>query len=272
MPRNPFTRMAAVLLLGFTSLFLLRLAYGYAYAGETAASGILRDFTFSRKNYFSEKAAAASSSADQKYEKVASVSTHTGAFAGDEAALRALVPRHHALIQFEQSSGLAGARHLDLAIGVPPAGFDAMVAAASRIGRLEAIRIDKADKTNEYRGLKAKRLSLEKTRDSLARLKATGGGRIEELMHLENRLLEIESEIQTLGVQLGDYDTENEFCTVKVTLREQPGPGGIAFLTRVKVALEWTIKYYALLVFIAAVGTGTLWLLLRIITRLRSST
>jgi hypothetical protein len=42
-------------------------------------------------------------------------------------------------------------------------------------------------------------------------------------------------------------------------------------LTRVKVALEWTIKYYALLVFIAALGTGTLWVLLQIIEKLRTA-
>lgn len=266
-------RLGLAVTIGFVALFLLRLGYGYAYPGETA-TGFLREFAFSRKNYFSEKMTAADSAAktaDQKYEKVASVSTYSDAFTADEKALRALVPRHRALIQFEQSSGLAGARHLDLAIGVPPAEFEAMVEAARRIGRLQAIRVDKADKTNEYRGLQAKRLSLEKTRDSLTRLKSTGGGRMEELMHLENRLLEIESELQTLGVQLGDYDTENEFCTVKVTLDERARQRGIPWLTRMKVALEWTIKYYALLVFIAAVGTGTLWLLVRVMERLRRS-
>jgi hypothetical protein len=274
MPLTPLGRATRWLMFGFALLFLLRLGYGYAHPGESAtASGLLREFAFSRKNYFSEKMAATDKAADQKYEKVASVSTYSGAFSADEKALRALVPRHRALIQFEQSSGLAGARHLDVAIGVPPSEFDAMVEAARRIGRLQAIRVDKADKTNEYRGLNAKRLSLEKTRDSLTRLKTAGGGRIEELMHLENRLLEIESELQTLGVQLGDYDTENEFCTVKVTLDERPGMGtGIPLLTRVKVALEWTIKYYALLVFIAALGTGTLWVLLQIIEKLRNVT
>jgi hypothetical protein len=255
---------------GFVVLFLFRLGYGYAYPNGDGLleAGSLREFTFARKNYASEKKmAAASMSVDQKYEKVASLSAHSDEYSEDERRLRALVPKHKALLQFEQSAGLSGRRTLDVAIGVPPAAFDAMVLDLRRIGRLQAIRVDKSDKTNEYRELQARRVSIEKTRDSLAKLRAAGGGRIEELLQLENRLLEIETQIQETGVRLGDFDSENEFCTVKFSLSEA-GARTISLLTRLKVAFEWTAKYSALLMFVAAMGMAAVWMILLVVDRI----
>lgn len=74
------------------------------------------------------------------------------------------------------------------------------------------------------------------------------GGKIEEFMQLENRILEIEQQLQELGVSLGNFDDENEFCTVKVALSEGKELH-IGLLQRVKVALEWTIKYYLMAMF-----------------------
>ena len=39
-------------------------------------------------------------------------------------------------------------------------------------------------------------------------------------MGLENRILEIEQQLQGLGVSLGNFDDENEFCTVHFSLLE----------------------------------------------------
>jgi hypothetical protein len=268
--RTPLVLLAAAMV----ALFLLRLAYGYAYpyGDQESPGGFAREFSFSRKNYASEKKAALggglAAPVDQKYEKIGSLSATTSEFERDERRLRELVPRHKALLQFEQSAGLAGRRHLDVAIGVPPAAFDVMVRDLRQIGKLEAIRIDKSDKTNEYRELQAKRLSLEKTRDALLKLRAAGNGRMEELMQLENRLLEIENEIQGTGVKLGDFDTENEFCTVKFSLTEG-AVRSISLATRIKVALEWMLQYGAMLVFVAAMGLLAVWALLQIADRFR---
>jgi hypothetical protein len=252
------------LVAGFVLLFLFRLGYGYVYPygdGAPAPMAPLNEIASAKRNYASEKRSAAPSLpvGDQKYEKVASMSATSNDFAEDEGRIRSLVPKHKALLQFEQSSGLAGHRHLDVAIGVPPASFDSMVLDLRRIGRLQAIRVDKTDKTNEYRELQAKRISLETTRDSLRKLRAAGGGNIAELMNLENRLLEIETEIQGTGVKLGDFDAENEFCTVKFSLYESGAARGISLLTRIKVAFEWTVQYYAVLMFITALAAGAAW-------------
>ena len=272
------------LIAGFLILFLFRLGYGYLYphgdpqgfAGETASTNStgLAEVKFSRKNYASEKLqlALASPAVDQKYEKVASLSAASNHFSQDERRLRALVPKHKALLQFEQSAGLTGQRRLDAAIGVPPASFDSMVLDLRRIGLLNSIRVDKSDKTNEYRELQAKRISLTKTRDSLLKLRAAGGGKIEELMQLENRLLEIETEIQGTGVKLGDFDAENEFCTVRFSLAESGGARGISLLTRVKVAFEWTVAYYALLMLITIMATAAVWMAMKVLERARRLT
>jgi hypothetical protein len=259
------------LVAGFVALFAARLAYGYLAPSSTlptVASATFSDSIMTavggrdaKENYASEKLkvqrgeGVESYSIDQKFEKIASVASKTGAFEEDEKKVRVLTAKYNALIQFEQSSGLPGSRRVNVAIGVPPDRFDPMVSELKTVGELSSIRIDKTDKTNEYKELKAKRASLEKTRDALIALKSKGGN-IGEFTNLENRILEIEQEIQSGGVKLGDYDEENEFCTVKLSLEERgAAKTGISFRHRVTVALAWTIRYYALLLALLFCGT-----------------
>jgi hypothetical protein len=263
-------RLFIVIVLGFLGLFCFRLVYGYVAVSDTVESGIhsyaeANESEFSRKNYASEKlkvekpADNQSYQVDQKYEKVASMLSQSQSFDSEEKQLREATAKYNALIQYEQRSGLPGNRRLNLAIGVPPDRFDAFVAEAKEIGKLLSIRIDKTDKTNEYKDLKAKRISLEKAREALIALKSKGG-RIDESINLESKILEIETEVQSLGVRLGEYDQENEFCTVRVGLQEQTaGRVQISLIHRVKVALEWTVKYYLMvLAILLAAGLITL--------------
>jgi uncharacterized protein DUF4349 len=273
---------------GFVAMFGARLVYGYlsppeqtALSDETLGRAAISDALILTEggrsfkgNYASEKLKvqraelAEPLSVDQKYEKVASVVSKTNAFDEDEKNVRELTKKHNALIQFEQSTGLSGSRRVELTIGVPPDRFDPMVAELHRIGELSSIRIDKTDKTNEYKELKAKRASLEKTRDALNSLKSKGG-RIEEFTNLENRILEIDEQIQETGVKLGDYDQENEFCTVKLSLVEKgAAPPGISFRHRLVVALAWTIRYYAILLALLFFGAALTLLVVVILQRL----
>jgi hypothetical protein len=274
------------LLVGFALLFCLRLGYGYLSSSSgglssdsqlsesllTAIRGIGTEF--SKSNYASEKLKVAREgsnqelSVDQKYEKIASAVSKTSVFAEDEERIRDVVTAHSALIQFEKFSGLPGSRQLTLAIGVPPARFDPMVAELRNIGELVSIHIDKTDKTNEYKELKAKRISLEKARDSLVALKSKGG-RIDEFTNLENRILEIEDEIQSSGVRLGDYDAENEFCTVKLSLTEVATMvTAPTFRQRISAAIAWAMKYYAAFLGLLIIGTVLALLLVALLQRL----
>src|SRR5688572_12492233 len=253
---------------GFVALFSLRLLYGYIATSEASIINAVQEtaglnqIEFSRKNYASEKlkvereSGGKEYSVDQKYEKVASLSSKTSSFDEDEKKIRDLTTRYNAIIQFEQNTGMKGDRRLNLAIGVPPEKFDIMVGEIKAIGSLLSIRIDKTDKTNEYKDLQAKRISIEKARDALLNLKGKGGS-IAESINLEKEILAVESEIQSMGVRLGEYDQENEFCTVKFGLEEQKSVamGRISPLQRIKVALEWTIKYYTLLVVLLFTGS-----------------
>jgi len=277
--------------LGFTVFFLGRLGYGYIIYPNGAQtdnyqvwqySNQNEDVSFSGRNYASTKIVrkgkgggsapqAQSVSVDQKYEKVASISSQSDQFEKDEKITRDLIKDFNALIQFEQNTGLKGHRFLFLAIGVDPSKFEDMTDQLSKLGKLVSIQVDKSDKTSEYKNLTAKKSSLEQTRNSLIALKSQGG-KIDELINLETRILEIEEQIQGLGISLGEFDEENEFCTVKYTLREAASmKREVSFISRIKTALEWTIKWYFILnisIFLALLSTLLMSLIVRTLSPL----
>ncbi len=239
------------LIIIFATLFVFRLIYGYTKTFDETPNQtqFFDNISNSKRNYASKKYEVKSintqqsvTKVDQKYEKIAEIRTKSSNFEEEEKASRAMIKEMDALIQFEQKSGNEGYRKLNLAIGVPPENFDALYNRLIKIGKVQAKQITKKDKTNEYKELNAKKQSLEKVRTSLIELKSKGG-KIDEYMGLENRILEIEQQLQGLGVSLGDFDDENEFCTVQFSLLEGKEVK-IGIMQRVKVALEWTVKIY----------------------------
>lgn len=268
------------LLLGFLVLFVLRLIYGYmtypsgSVDTRSQISRIDWDAYLIHKNYASEKLKRETSgkitplAVEQKYEKIGTLTSKTSEFEADEKKLYTIIQEHNILIQFEQRSGLKGNHTLNLALGVIPEKFDSVIAEVKCIGTLVFIQIDKRYKTNEYKELKAKRMSLEKTQEALSRLKNQGGS-IEEFIQLEDRILQIENDIQTMGVRLGEFDEENEFCTVKFTLIEIRPPSPIPFSRRLKVAFEWTVKFYLGLMVTFFIGTLLVLMVLSAIQKIR---
>lgn len=252
------------LALGFALLFVLRVAYGFLnyptrtntnwQLGNQQNTSLTNAISQSKRNYASKKIIRQSSSGvkapmsvDQKYEKIASVSSKSTYFVQSENRARKLIKDFNALIQFEQKSGLKGGRYLHLAIGVDPTMFEAMTDSLSKIGKLVAFRVDKVDKTSEFKNLQTQKISLEKNLNNLISFKSQGG-KLEELIKLEGKILEMEEKIQALGLNLGEFDEENEFCTVKYTLEEyKERVSSISFSHRLKVAFEWTIEYYGYL-------------------------
>jgi len=223
---------------------------------DFAPSQNASSFEVGRKNYASTKLeykdnqTNQTTEVDQKYEKIADLYAGTSKFEEDEKQLRGIIKQYEALIQFEQNSGQVGSRYLQLAIGVNPKYFDSIISDIKKVGLLAAIQINKTDKTNEFRTLTAQRISLDKTIASLNALKQRGAS-VSELIELENRLLDLESQIQALGVSLGDYDAENEFCTVKYVLSETQTPAKRSIADRLKDSIEWVLTYFALFVVVA---------------------
>jgi len=241
-----FKKTMLFLIIAFLLLFIFRIIYGYQKHQLPIAQPIfeLNAEAFSansnlRKNYASKKyiqGGQAPISVDQKYEKVADIATISTRFDYEENLIREEIKNHKGLIQFENKSGNKGHRKLNLIIGVPPENFDSIYHNLTKIGDIISKQITKTDKTNEYRELNAKKASLEKIRNSLIILKSKGG-KIDEYMQLENRILEIEQQLQGLGVSLGNFDDENEFCTVKIIIFEGEITQ-IGILHRIKTALE----------------------------------
>ena len=265
------------LILLFIVLFIFRIFYGYSeYSNYDIGESNLffQEISSSRVNYASKKYKINTNSntsqgivnVDQKYEKIATVNTKSYEFEKEQKLLNDEIKQQEAIIQFEQNSGNKGNRKLQLLIGVQPEKFDSLYASLSRIGKVISKEITKKDKTNEYKQLNAKKESLLKIRASLIELKSKGG-KIEEYINLENRILSIEEELQGLGVQLGNYDEENEFCTIKFSLVEGV-ENKISLMHRIKVALDWTVSTYLQLMTILFFITGFVYVVLLVLEKL----
>lgn len=202
-------------------------------------------FEMARKNYASQKLSGGviAPGDAQKYEKVATIGQSTPNFDADHARVEALIASAGGLTQYEQQQGLNGHRTLQLGIGVPPASFDPFIDEVRKIAKITYLAIVKTDKTNEYRQLRAKRETLEKALKALTDM-AGAGGSVDERLKVQARLTEIEEKIQDLGVSLGDFNAENEFCTVKLTLAEMEPPLSPSAAARALKAFIWALEYF----------------------------
>jgi hypothetical protein len=277
--KNRFWKYAKWLIVLFVAMFVFRLAYGYATVSSTSSYDYMSDFFSNlsnvRKNYATEKkvkggdvAQQASIAEGQKYEKTATIKSKTSEFEKEEKTVKDKTKTFQGVIQYEQNTGNKGNRELHLMIGIKPNQFDTFSEEIQKIGEIRAKEITKIDKTNEYRQLNAKKASLIKTLNSLNELKSKGGA-ISDFVSLHDKILEIESQLQTTGVELGNFDTENEFCTVLFSLYEGSTKRKISFIHRVKVALEWVIPFYLGLIFAMAGAALFVFLLLLVIEKLK---
>lgn len=270
----------------FVAMFAYRIIYGYvepSTRSNVLSPAVLEDsygssFENTRKNYASEKIVTKNSApqaiaiaASQKFEKTASIRSRTSEFGKDEARVKQMTKDYNAVIQYEQQNGQPGDRQVHLLIGVIPDKFDSFYADIQKIGIIKSHEITKVDKTNEYMKLNAQKASLENTLRSLTELKSKGG-QLSDLVALHDKILEIEERIQGLGVELGNFDPENEFCTIKLSMYESDAPKGITVMRRIKVALEWTIKYYSVTVFTILGLSLTVLIILAIVDKLKVMT
>lgn len=265
----------------FFLLLLFRLIYGYAITDMASGNDYSNNFFSSvdnlRKNYASDNnvmkmktdvAEQASSASAQKYEKTATVKSKTTQFEKDVDDIKKMTAAFAGVIQYEENTGNKGSRQIHWLIGINPDKFDSFYLKIQRIGQVRSMEITKIDKTNEFRQLNAKKASLEKTLASLNELK-TRGGAISDYVSLHDKILEIETQLQELGVELGNFDTENEFCTVRFSLYEGAPDKKISFMRRLKVALEWTIKYYAVLIISLLALVSAVFVLLLVVDKLK---
>lgn len=248
-------RIARWLLALYLVLFLFRFAYTYVKDGGPAGrrSSYFDGLDNLRKNYASEKGSFAAvqvkgesnavPAGAQKYEKTAVVTSETSHFEKDDGAIRAKATAFKGIIQYEKAFGLKGARELHMLIGISPAVFDSFYTEIRKTGSIQSMSVTKEDKTNEYRQLNAQKASLEKTLASLQELKSKNG-EVGDFVSLHDKILEIEGRLQELGVELGNFNAENEFCTVKLSLFEGKPKKSFSILYRVRISFEWAIEKF----------------------------
>ncbi|SIO39500.1 DUF4349 domain-containing protein [Chitinophaga niabensis] len=272
--KQRFWKIARWFIVLFFFMFICRLIYGYVATDIIASSDNAGDFFSSvenlRKNYASENNVSrqASFAASQKYEKTATVRTKTSQFEKDLNEIKNKTKSFDGIIQYEQNTGNKGNREIHLLIGVNPEKFDSFYLKVQNIGRINSTEITKIDKTNEYRELNAKKASLEKTLLSLNELRSRSGV-ISDYVSLHDKILEIETKLQELGVELGNFDAENEFCSIRFSLFEGAPKKGISFLSRLKTTTEWTIRYYAILAVSLVCISLSVFIILLIIDKLK---
>lgn len=285
--KSRLKRLVLYLLLLFVVLWGARLAYGYySYPnGETrdnlyyqGSGDIQAQEQYAKKNYASStykyKAGGESASRefdiDQKYEKIANLRNSSNNFAKDEELVRGKVKEYNAIIQAEDNRGNEGKRSLLLIIGVQPDNFDVFCEEMKKVGSVERINISKVDKTNDFLGLKAKRISLESTRKALLELKAKPGS-VDEMLNLQDKIQQVENDLQNLGVQLGEFDELNSFCTVNFTLTEShtASQSNISLGHRLKVAFIWAVEIYLSLLAVVIFASLAGLLLLLVVDKLK---
>jgi hypothetical protein len=185
---------------------------------------------------------------EETYEKIGSLASWTRDFESDEKKIRSTLDSNKVLIQQEQNSGLKGDRLLNLALGVVPEKFDPVIEEIRKVGNLVSFKVTKTAKTNDYKALMAQRASLEKDKADLVALKSRGG-KMSELLDLQERIFKIEQSIGDLGLSIGQFEGPTSLCTVLVTLKEMgPAPAIWVFAAG---AFHWTVgEFFGLLFFL----------------------
>ena len=157
-------------------------------------------------------------------EKTATLTAGSTAFKEDEVKIRAAIAEFKADIFTEKKSGIEPARRWNIEIGVNPDKFDDFVDSLRGIGQLSTITVEQKDRTGEFRKLQAQRQSLKKYLESITKLREGKNPSLEDSLKLEQKIQDIEKELNSLSVQFGELLGKESYYHVHVTLIEyQPG-------------------------------------------------
>jgi hypothetical protein len=194
----------------------------------------------------------------QVYEKTAQLSSGTPAFTDDEGRIRSATASFQAAVFNERMTGIAPHRFLSLGIAVRPERFDPLLEELGGVGQLRSITVQQQDRTADFRRLHAQRQSLKKHLEAILKLRDAGKLSVEEALKLEQKVLEVEKEVQAVGVQLGDLLNKEPSYNLFVTLQEFPpgswGDRTFTFSRRLASGFLWALGWW----FLSALGIGIL--------------
>ncbi len=192
------------------------------------------------------------------YDKKAELVTGSADFDGDGAAIHSAIKDRGAIVFNEHNHGIAPERRLTLEIGVHPDKFDALLEWFRGIGHLDALDMQQQDRTGEFRRLHAQRQSLKKYLETVEKLRGINNPSIDDTLKLEQKIQDVEKELQSLSVQLGDLLGKESFYHIQLTLYEyRPGSSYDRTYTlpqRLGYAFLWAVAWW----FAAAFAVGVL--------------
>ena len=197
----------------------------------------------------------------QVEEKTAQLALGSDAFDDDEAASRTALAAHHGIVFDEKRGGIAPERRLLLEISVPTDEFDALLGTLRDIGQLQSISVQKRDRTSGFRQLDAQRRALKQYLASVLKLRGGKQGSIEDELKLEQKIQDIEKELRTLSLQMGDFLGKESRYHVSLVMTEYL-PGSrfdrtYAVPQRVANAFVWALGWWLALAGVVAVLVGT---------------
>jgi hypothetical protein len=205
------------------------------------------------------------------HEKRAVLTTATTAFNEDEAKVRAAIKAEQAEIFTEKNSGINPNRKLILEIGVHPDRFEGLVDSLRKIGHLSTIHVEQKDRTGEFRKLHAQRQSLQKYLEAIIKLREGKNPSLDDALKLEQKIQDLEKELQTLSLQMGDLLGKESYYHVHLSLGEyQPGDRRDHTFTtpqRLFHGFLWALAWWFAVVFALALAMGavvSVWTLRRL--------
>jgi hypothetical protein len=197
----------------------------------------------------------------QVEEKKAQLALGSDAFDDDEAVSRTALATHHGMVFDEKRSGIAPERRLQLEISVPTDEFDGLLGTLQEIGQLQSISVQKRDRTREFRQLNAQRQALKQYLATVLKLRGGKQGSVEDELKLEQKIQDIEKELRTLSLQMGDFlGKESPYYVTLVLTEYLPGSRfdrTYAVPQRVANAFVWALGWWLALALVVAVLVGT---------------
>ena len=195
------------------------------------------------------------------FEKTAQLALGTTQFSDDEARIRQALVNQKATVFSEKAAGIAPERSLVLGINVSPERFDALLQELNGVGQVNSTNVEQRDRTEEFRKLHGQRQSLRKYQEAIQKLRAMTQRSVEDALKLEQKLQEIDKELASIGVQMGDLLDKEPFYNLFVTLREHRASGlqdgRISWAFRLGWGFVWALGWWtaAVLGFGLLVGT-----------------
>ena len=259
-------KLAALLLLGFVALVAARFVYSYrlpvgeladprrAIKQEISDLGSIKYRSSNSNNLLTIAPSAEAFFAQgniallQVFEKTGQLQSATTDFDGDRAKLLAVLNDKKTIVKYERTRGLSPRRSIHVALAVKDDAFDGVMEGLKVIGELRFAQVTKADRTQEFRSLFAQKESLQKHLQALTRLRESKA-KVDEFINLEGKILELQKQVHTLQIRLGDFATEESFSNIAFSLSETGQGAAYTNALRLVDAFIWSLARYCYVVF-----------------------